>query len=149
MVPRKAIVAGATGVVGRYILAHLVRSGDWRVVAVSRRRPDIAGGYEHIAVDLLDGAQARAGLGGLDDITHVFFAAYSSAPTRRRWSPTISPCCAIFSMRWNLRRPVSSTSTWSTAASGTAAISGLTGRRPGRPIRATCRPTSTTTSRTT
>ena len=76
MVPRKAIVAGATGVVGRYVLAHLARSGAWRVVGVSRRRPDVAGDYEHIAVDLLDGDEARARLGGLDDATHVFFAAY-------------------------------------------------------------------------
>ena len=149
MVPHKAIVAGATGVVGRYLLAHLVQSGDWQVVAVSRRRPDVAGDYAHIAVDLLDGAEARARLGGLDDAIHVFFAAYI-----QRADPAALVADNLALLRnlldaLNLGRPVSSTSTWSRAASGTAAISGLTGRRPGRPIRATCRPTSTTTSRTT
>ena len=60
----KAIVTGATGVVGRYLLQHLVERGDWDIVAVSRRRPDIAGRYEHLAVDLLDPADCRAKLGG-------------------------------------------------------------------------------------
>jgi nucleoside-diphosphate-sugar epimerase len=33
----KALVAGATGVVGRYLLMHLLERGGWEVVAVSRR----------------------------------------------------------------------------------------------------------------
>ena len=76
MAERKALVAGATGVVGRYLLMHLLERGDWDVVAVSRRRPDVRGAFEHVAVDLTDAQDCRARLGGLRDVTHVFYAAY-------------------------------------------------------------------------
>jgi nucleoside-diphosphate-sugar epimerase len=78
---RKALVAGATGVVGRYLLQHLVRSGTWDVVAVSRRRPDIDGNYTHVAADLSDAADSRSRLSRLADVTHVFYAAYMERPT--------------------------------------------------------------------
>jgi nucleoside-diphosphate-sugar epimerase len=77
---KKALVTGATGVVGRYLLKHLVETGGWDVVAVSRRKPDIAGHYTHIAVDLTDVADCRAKLAHLTDVTHVFFAAYLEKP---------------------------------------------------------------------
>ena len=54
---KKAVIAGATGVVGRNLLRHLLTLGDWDVIAVSRRKPDVEGRYEHVAVDLLDRAQ--------------------------------------------------------------------------------------------
>lgn len=75
-VRRKALVAGATGVVGRYLLQHLVERGDWDIVAVSRRRPDVPGDYAHVAVDLLDAADCRLRLGALRDVTHVFYSAF-------------------------------------------------------------------------
>jgi nucleoside-diphosphate-sugar epimerase len=80
---KKAVVAGATGVVGRYLLQHLVRTGRWEVVAVSRRRPDVGGDYLHVAADLSDPAQARASLARLGGVTHVFFAAYVERPGPR------------------------------------------------------------------
>ena len=41
MASRRALVTGGTGVVGRYLLKHLVETGGWDIVAVSRRKPDI------------------------------------------------------------------------------------------------------------
>ena len=73
---RKALVAGATGVVGRYLLMHLVERGDWEVVAVSRRRPEVAGAFQHVAADLTDPQGCRSKLGELRDVTHLFYAAY-------------------------------------------------------------------------
>ncbi len=73
---RKALITGATGVVGRYLLQHLLDIGGWDIVAVSRRVPDIAGRFAHIAVDLEDPADCRAKLGGLRDVTHVFYTAF-------------------------------------------------------------------------
>ena len=75
-IERTAVVAGATGVVGRYLLRHLLETGDWNVVALSRRRPDVAGEFRHVAVDLLDAADCRAKLSPLRDATHVFHAAF-------------------------------------------------------------------------
>ena len=71
-----ALVCGATGVIGRSILNHLTTQPDWNIVAVSRRTPDIAGTYRHIAVDLLDARATAAALAQPFGITHVFYASY-------------------------------------------------------------------------
>ena len=71
-----ALVAGATGVVGRNLLKYLVPQDDWEIIALSRRTPDVAGEYRHISVDLLDLDDCRAKLGAGFGVTHIFFAAY-------------------------------------------------------------------------
>lgn len=76
MALRTAIVAGATGVAGRNLLAHLIAQRGWDVIAVSRRLPDVAGDYRHIPTDLLDPQDCAAKLGAPFGVTHVFFAAY-------------------------------------------------------------------------
>ena len=43
---KRALVVGATGVVGRAMLRHLLATGGWEVLAVSRRKPDVEGQYE-------------------------------------------------------------------------------------------------------
>lgn len=73
---KKALVTGATGVVGRYLLQHLAERGDWDILALSRRKPDIGGRYEHLPVDLLDAADCRLKLAGHRDVTHVFYTAF-------------------------------------------------------------------------
>jgi nucleoside-diphosphate-sugar epimerase len=78
MANRKALIAGATGLVGRNLLSHLLAIGGWEIVALSRRTPDIDGAYEHISVDLMDPADCREKLGGLNDVTHIFFAALAA-----------------------------------------------------------------------
>ncbi len=74
---RKALIAGATGVVGRYLLRHLVQAGNWNPIAVSRRKPDPPGDYAHVAADLSDPADTKAKLAHARDVTHVFYAAYA------------------------------------------------------------------------
>src|SRR5436190_23920840 len=78
MTKRKALIAGATGVVGRNLLRHLLRTGEWEIVALSRRTPDIKGAYTHIGVDLMNAAECKAKLGHLSDITHILFAALAA-----------------------------------------------------------------------
>ena len=58
-----ALIAGATGVVGRNFLRQLVGDPDWDVIALSRRPIDVEGTYRHISVDLLDPAESRTPLG--------------------------------------------------------------------------------------
>src|ERR1700741_19261 len=72
---RTALVTGASGLAGGYMLAHLLEQGGWDVVAVSRRKPRIPGDYRHIAVDLVDQADCQAKLGPLTNITHLFYLA--------------------------------------------------------------------------
>ncbi|NKF21921.1 SDR family oxidoreductase [Solimonas marina] len=73
---KKALVAGGLGVIGRQLVEDLNRRDDWDVIGLSRRAaPDDAVG-RYLSVDLLDPADVRAKLGGLDDVTHIFHAAY-------------------------------------------------------------------------
>src|SRR3979490_2462978 len=72
---RTALVTGASGLAGGYMLAHLLEQGGWDIVAVSRRKPQIAGDYRYVAVELLDPADCRTKLGPLTDISHLFYLA--------------------------------------------------------------------------
>jgi nucleoside-diphosphate-sugar epimerase len=74
----KALVAGASGVVGRRLVELLARRGAV-VIGVNRSGRDGA-----LAVDLEDPAACRATLGGLGDLTHLFHAAQlPGAPAAR------------------------------------------------------------------
>jgi nucleoside-diphosphate-sugar epimerase len=89
---KRALVVGATGVVGRAMLRHLLAAGGWEVLAVSRRKPDVDGQYEHLAVDLLDRAATRAALGEPRGVTHVFYSAYVERAT---WTEAVPPNLAM------------------------------------------------------
>ncbi|MDQ4061749.1 MAG: SDR family oxidoreductase [Pseudomonadota bacterium] len=89
---KRALVAGATGVVGRNLLRHLLTSSDWDVVAVSRRKPDLDGHFVHLPVDLLNRDETLARLGEPLGITHVFFAAYLERPG---WAEMVEPNLAM------------------------------------------------------
>ncbi|MEM9232261.1 MAG: SDR family oxidoreductase [Pseudomonadota bacterium] len=89
---RTALIAGATGVVGRNLLSHLLEDGTWDIIAVSRRAPDIEGAYAHIAIDLLDAADCADKLGRDLGVTHIFFAAYVEKPD---WAQMVAPNLAM------------------------------------------------------
>jgi nucleoside-diphosphate-sugar epimerase len=91
-IKKTALVAGATGIVGRNLLRQLVSDPDWDVIAVSRRTPDVEGEYRHIAADLLDPVDADARLVELTEVTHIFFSAYIEKPT---WAAMVAPNMAL------------------------------------------------------
>ena len=57
---KKAVVVGALGVIGRYIVERLVEEPEWQVVGLSRRKTKDRPRYRHIAVDLLDAEDRNA-----------------------------------------------------------------------------------------
>jgi nucleoside-diphosphate-sugar epimerase len=83
-----ALVAGANGVIGRNLIDHLVHLGGWEVVGLSRRGGKDAGPVRHVSVDLLDSADSKEKLGGLTDVTHIFYAAYQERPS---WAELVPP----------------------------------------------------------
>jgi nucleoside-diphosphate-sugar epimerase len=89
---KTALVVGAQGVIGRNLIGHLATLDDWRIIGLSRRGGESTEHVRHIAVDLLDAADARAKLGTLTDITHVFYAAYQDRPT---WAELVPPNLAM------------------------------------------------------
>ena len=80
MSPKVALVAGASGVVGRTLVGHLAAQPDWDVIAVSRRAPDVPGRWRHLPLDLLDAAACTAATAELARVTHVFHCAFVLDP---------------------------------------------------------------------
>ncbi|WP_375459947.1 SDR family oxidoreductase [uncultured Enterovirga sp.] len=71
---KTALIAGATGAVGRGLTESLAASADWDVIALARKPVDVPG-TRFIGVDLTREAECRERLAGLSEITHVFFTA--------------------------------------------------------------------------
>jgi nucleoside-diphosphate-sugar epimerase len=76
---RRALVAGATGLVGKAVAEYFLSTGEADVVAVSRRDPQLPGAL-HVPLDLTDAGACAELLGGLDGITHIVFAALFEKP---------------------------------------------------------------------
>lgn len=79
MTERHALVAGASGIVGRRIAEELARQG-WRVTGLCRRPTNEARNYDLAALDLTDARACEAVLRPLGDVTHVFYAARYDHP---------------------------------------------------------------------
>lgn len=86
------LVVGAQGIIGRSLVGELQARGDWEVIGLSRRGGEPGERVHHVAVDLLDAADTRAKLGGLHEVTHVFYAAYQDRPT---WAELVAPNVAM------------------------------------------------------
>src|SRR4051812_28834722 len=72
-----ALVAGASGVVGRGLVRYLAAQKDWDVIGLARRAPASVSGRV-IHVDLADAAACRAQLAQLSEVTHVLYCARAS-----------------------------------------------------------------------
>jgi nucleoside-diphosphate-sugar epimerase len=73
---KKAVVVGALGVIGRYIVEKLASLPDWEVVGLSRRKGEDRGRVRYVSVDLL----ARNFQLPVENATHVFYAAFQASP---------------------------------------------------------------------
>jgi nucleoside-diphosphate-sugar epimerase len=83
---RTALIAGASGLIGRRIADHLLALGDWNVIGLARKPPPDAD-IRFIAVDLANAEDCRRKLGELDEITHVFYAARFDHPEEGKPEP--------------------------------------------------------------
>ena len=77
MAEKTALIVGALGVTGRALLEGLEDMLDWDIAAVSRRAPDFPTRARFISADLTNAEDCKAKLGGLSEITHIFYTAYS------------------------------------------------------------------------
>ena len=74
MTKKTAVIAGASGLIGRRIAEQLLTDPQWAVTGLARRaqtRP----GMQWIAVDLADRADVEKKLAGIS-ATHIFYAAH-------------------------------------------------------------------------
>lgn len=72
---KTAVVVGALGVIGRYIVDRLAALPDWDVVGLSRRKGEDRERVRYVSVDLLEPFQLDVA-----NATHVFYAAFQPAP---------------------------------------------------------------------
>jgi len=77
---KTAVVVGALGVIGRYIVDKLASLPDWQVIGLSRRVGEPRERVRYISVDALDPKDVAAKLSGLREATHVFYAAFQASP---------------------------------------------------------------------
>lgn len=87
---KTALVAGASGVIGKNLTAYLQSLPDWKVIGTSRK--PLHGNIETVVVDLLDEADVAAKFATLDTVTHVFYTAYQDKPT---WAELVAPNMAM------------------------------------------------------
>jgi nucleoside-diphosphate-sugar epimerase len=81
MEKKVALVAGSSGIVGRGLVEHLATLEDWDIVGLARKTPGDASRGRFVTVDLLNEGECKNRLGGLGQVTHVFFSAYQERPT--------------------------------------------------------------------
>ena len=79
MARNRALVAGASGLIGRRIAERLVSTGEWEVIGLARKPAGIPG-MRWIGVDLTCARDCRRALDGLDRVTHIFYAARFDHP---------------------------------------------------------------------
>ncbi|MGY6155450.1 SDR family oxidoreductase [Paraburkholderia graminis] len=79
---KRALIIGATGIVGGNLAQHLLACGDWDVTGLSRGRSAANRAMESVTADLTSGASVANALQGRQ-FTHVFFTAWSRQATER------------------------------------------------------------------
>lgn len=78
---KNALVPGASGIIGRTLIEYLSSLDDWNIIGLSRRQPEYDSRAKFIEVNLLDRTDCEQKLSSLNDITHIFYAAYQPRPT--------------------------------------------------------------------
>ncbi|MFB9330154.1 SDR family oxidoreductase [Paenibacillus aurantiacus] len=100
---KTALVIGGNGVIGQNLIEHLEELPDWNIIGVSRRGGETRGKVRYIAADLLNEEDTRRALGGLAEVTHIFYAAYQDRPT---WAELVAPNLAMLVNVVNAVEPV-------------------------------------------
>jgi nucleoside-diphosphate-sugar epimerase len=77
---KRALIIGATGIVGRNLAEHLQSAGGWSIAGLSRGRTPAPSGVESITADLTSASSVADALKGRT-FTHVFFTAWSRQAT--------------------------------------------------------------------
>lgn len=72
--PRRALVVGASGLLGENLCRRVAETPGWQLTTLSRRPPAVAGSA-HVSLDLKAHDHCLAHASAFADITHVFFCA--------------------------------------------------------------------------
>jgi nucleoside-diphosphate-sugar epimerase len=82
MSKKTALVVGGSGVIGRNLANYLAKQSDWNTIALAREKESVvAENVKWVSMDLLDPADVAKKIHELQEVTHVFYAAYIPKPT--------------------------------------------------------------------
>lgn len=99
MFKKRALIVGATGIVGSNLARQLLSEGGWEVHGISRKPPKGLSQLHHIAVDVLDAEATRNALAETP-VTHVFFCTWT------RMSSEVENCSVNGAMVRNVLQAV-------------------------------------------
>ncbi len=77
---KHALIAGASGIIGRHVAEHLLAEGGWQVSGLSRTGADLPQGVANVSADLRDAPSVKAALRDVSP-THVFITTWSRQET--------------------------------------------------------------------
>ncbi len=77
---QNVLIAGASGIIGRYALTHLAALDDWEVTGLARSRPDDMAEHDFVTVDLLAPDLAAADLETFGEVTHMIYSGFVQPP---------------------------------------------------------------------
>jgi nucleoside-diphosphate-sugar epimerase len=107
-----AMIIGATGITGGYILNEIGGREGWKVTGLCRNPPaeKPPANVRWIGVDLLDAQDARAKLAGLSDVTHIFFCGFIPLAPNEQHLPANGNVAANLALLTNAVEPVAAAS---------------------------------------
>ncbi len=75
-----ALIAGASGIIGRYTLAHLSKLDGWSATGLARSRPDDMAEFSFVELDMLEAKPDSDALKVFGQTTHMLYAAFAQPP---------------------------------------------------------------------
>jgi nucleoside-diphosphate-sugar epimerase len=79
---RIALIVGGNGIIGRSMAKYMQDGSAWdKVIITSNRRPDYETDASFVQMDLTDSASVENNTQALQEVTHVFYAAYIERKT--------------------------------------------------------------------
>lgn len=109
LMPRHALIAGVSGIIGRHLAEHLLGTKGWTVSGISRHKHDLPKGVKHIAVDLTDEEAVKAALKRVKP-TDVFITTWLRQATEAENCRVNAGMARTSCPRWKARR--SGTQRW-------------------------------------
>lgn len=74
------LIAGATGIIGRYALTHLSAQDGWHATGLARSQPDDLADHDFVELDLLSPNLNEAALQTFGTITHMVYSGFVQPP---------------------------------------------------------------------